>query len=260
MAVIALRCSDSQLPSGDNRHIAGVSAVLFDKDGTLADPTELLTRIGRQRARLIDAKVPGVQEPLLMAFGISADGLDPAGLMSVGSRWETEVAAAAYVAETGHGWREAIALVQDSFAQSERGWGRKADHTPLYADALPCLRRLHGAGLRLGIASADTPENLQDFVERYRLAPYFTTVLGSDRRLAKPEREFLTRACDDLGVTPSELLVIGDSASDFDLARQGPAAGCALVNRDGGVSNMENQTTQVISAQIIPSLDALQPC
>ena len=78
-----------------------IEAVIFDKDGTLANSQIFLRNLAQKRARLIDAQIPGVQEPLLMAFGVESDRLNPAGLMAVGTRLENEIAAAAYVAETG---------------------------------------------------------------------------------------------------------------------------------------------------------------
>jgi len=41
-----------------------IAAVIFDKDGTLADSQDYLRNLGQKRARLIDAQIPGVQEPL----------------------------------------------------------------------------------------------------------------------------------------------------------------------------------------------------
>jgi phosphoglycolate phosphatase len=63
-----------------------IQAIIFDKDGTLANVESYLKSLGQKRARLVDAQVPGVQEPLLMAFGVESTYLNPMGLMAVGSR------------------------------------------------------------------------------------------------------------------------------------------------------------------------------
>ena len=57
-----------------------IQAVIFDKDGTLADSMEFLRLLGQRRSRLLDAQVPGVQEPLLMAFGLERDRISANGL------------------------------------------------------------------------------------------------------------------------------------------------------------------------------------
>lgn len=251
--MVAVHLDSDQGPNG-KRQFEHVRAVLFDKDGTLADPENFLIQLGHQRVRSIEAKVPGIQEPLLAALGLSSDGLDPTGLMAVGSLWENQVAAAAYVAQMGRGWQEAMALVQVSFTEAARLWPRKADHTPLFEDALPCLQRFQRAGLRLGLASADTPENLLDFADRYSLSPYFASILGSSPTIRKPGPEFLAQACAELKVDTSELLVVGDAATDLDLARQQPTAGCIIVNRVG------NSAIQSLAADaIVTTLAALWP-
>lgn len=258
--MISVRC--------DQHKFDDIRAVLFDKDGTLADSGNFLARLGRRRARLIDARIPGVQEPLLMAMGISDDGTDPAGLMAVSSRWETEVAAAAYVAETGRGWREALTIVSASFAEADADWGGKAAHTPPFGDVSACLQHLRKSGLKLGIASADTSDNVREFVEHYGLSSYFDLVLGSDlplgsegqlptfdgdRQAVKPEAAFLEKACDLLKVAPSQLLVVGDSLADVELARQADTAGCILIDRGGADSE-----AIAAAAVTLPTLTALQ--
>ena len=87
-----------------NISFSNIQAIFFDKNGTLEDSEAYLRSLGQRSARMIDAQIPGIGEPLLMAFGINSDTLDPAGLISVASRRETEIAAAAYIAETGKGW------------------------------------------------------------------------------------------------------------------------------------------------------------
>ncbi|HEY9633534.1 MAG TPA: HAD family hydrolase, partial [Coleofasciculaceae cyanobacterium] len=94
--MVTIRCRDVTF--------SNIQAVIFDKDGTLEDSQVFLRELGQKRSRIIDAQIPGIGEPLLMAFGINGDTLDPTGLMAVGSRRESEIAAAAYIAETGRGW------------------------------------------------------------------------------------------------------------------------------------------------------------
>lgn len=207
-----------------------IQAVIFDKDGTLADSQAFLRTLGQRRSRLIDAQIPGVQEPLLMAFGIDHDRLNPAGLMAVGTRRENEIAAAAYVAETGRDWLESLVLVEKAFIEADAVMQRKADHTPLFEGALPLLQTLSAAGLSLGILSSDTTDNVQDLVQRYELGAYIQLEMGTDGLVAKPDPGVLEHACAKLGVTPQQTLVVGDSPVDIELARAAKAAGCVAVN------------------------------
>lgn len=212
-----------------------VHAVLFDKDGTLANAEDFLRSLGQRRSRLIDAQVPGVQEPLLMAFGLEGDRLNPTGLLAVGTRRENEIAAAAYVAETGRGWLESLELVQNSFQEADKYMQRKADYTPLLNDALELLHKLQTAGIKLGIVSSDTPQNLEDFVQRYSLEPYFSVLVGATDYLEKPDPRLLQQACAALNVAPENTLVIGDAPSDMRMGKAAGAMGCIgiVVNPKG---------------------------
>ncbi len=206
-----------------------IQAVLFDKDGTLADAESFLKSLGHKRSRLVDAKVPGVQEPLLMAFGLGGNQLDSAGLLAVGSRRENEIVAAAYVAETGRSWTEALEIASTAFAEADQYLPRKADHTPLFAGGLDLLKSLTAANLKLGILSADTTENVQDFVRKYQLEPLIHLSMGADEGPSKPDPRLFQQACAALGVVPAGTLMIGDAAADAIMAHAAGAAGCVGV-------------------------------
>lgn len=210
------------------RQFESIEAVLFDKDGTLANSETFLRSLAQKRSRLIDAQVPGVQEPLLMAFGVEGDRINPGGLMAVGSRQDSEIAAAAYVAETGKDWITALEIVHSAFAEADShqlSKTEKAEQTPPFAGIVECLRRLSASGLKLGIISADTTENIQAFVAQCGLANIIHLSLGSDRPdLAKPNPAFFQAACYQLGVRCENTLSVGDAASDLQMARQAKAA------------------------------------
>lgn len=222
-AVIQIQCS----PLGqDSRQWSGIQAVVFDKDGTLARSEDFLRILAHQRARRVDAQVPGVQEPLLLAFGVEAAGLNPAGLMAVGSRRDNLIAAAAYVAEQGRDWFAALTLVEAVFADVDRGLADKAQSTPLFQPARPLIRSLADQGVRLGLISGDTTANLHAFLATYHLSDYFSLVWGADRSPAKPDPACFREACATLGVSPEATLMVGDATGDMAMGQTGGAAGC----------------------------------
>ncbi|HBB32111.1 MAG TPA: HAD family hydrolase [Cyanobacteria bacterium UBA8803] len=203
-----------------------IQAVIFDKDGTLEDSQDFLRELGHKRSRLIDAQIPGIGEPLLMAFGIQGDTLDPTGLMAVGSRLENQIAAAAYIAETGRGWLESMAIARRAFEESDRYLKHAAGSSPLFAGSLEVLKFLAEAGLKLGILSADSTAGVQAFVRRHQLDSYIQLQQGVDTKLSKPDPALFIQACQTLGIEPAATLMVGDSAGDIEMARRGGAAGC----------------------------------
>jgi phosphoglycolate phosphatase len=215
--LVTIRCRDVTF--------SNIQAVIFDKDGTLEDSQVFLRELGQKRSRIIDAQIPGIGEPLLMAFGINGDTLDPTGLMAVGSRRESEIAAAAYIAETGRGWLEALKIARNAFEEADR-YFKDATTSPLFAGSLEVLKYLSDVGLKLGILSAARTSRVQAFVKRHQLEPYIQLQQGVDEGPSKPDPALFLQACHTLGVEPASTLMVGDSAGDIEMARRAGAAGC----------------------------------
>lgn len=201
-----------------------VRAVIFDKDGTLLDSQDFLRRLGTARVRRLDAQIPGSGESLSIAFGIEGDRLDPTYLLAVGSREENLIAAAAYVAETGRSWAESLKIARDAFDEADGNLDDR-DTSPLFVGSLDVLHELAAAGLKLGILSADTSDRVEQFVRQHQLEAIVSLRMGVDRGVSKPDPALFQQACAELGVSPAEALMVGDSPLDIDMAKNAGAAG-----------------------------------
>ena len=214
--MVTIRCGD--------RVFTNIEAVIFDKDGTLEDSQAYLRELGIKRARLIDAQIPGIGEPLLMAFGMQDNQLDPAGLMSVGSRHENEIAAAAYIAETGRSWFESLKIARSSFTDADQYCQPDANTSPMFAGSLDVIKTLSDAGLKLAILSAARTASVERFVTEHQLSAYISLLMGADQGLSKPNPAFFLKACDALGVKPEVTLMVGDSQGDMEMSKNANAA------------------------------------
>jgi phosphoglycolate phosphatase len=204
-----------------------ITAVIFDKDGTLENSGAYWRLVGSERARLIDAQIPGIGEPLMMAFGIIDDLLDPQGLMAVGSYDENKIAAAAYIAETGKSWYESKKIAQAAFSEvAESKYLIKTPKlAPLYHDVRETLQSLANKGLKIGILSADSTTAVEDFVSNHQLDSYIQLCLGANKEITKPDPRLFRQACETLKVTPEQTLMIGDASVDMMMAKGAKAAG-----------------------------------
>jgi phosphoglycolate phosphatase len=227
-----------------------IQAILFDKNGTLEDSETHLRSLAQKAARLIDAQIPGTGEPLLMAFGVNGNSLDPAGLISVASRRETEVAAAAYIAETGRGWFECLKIARQALDEAEKYIGETP--SPLFVGSLEILRSLWENGLKLGILSAATTEEVHNFVANYQLSDYIQLEMGVDEGPSKPDPVLFLQACQALGVEPGTTLMVGDSVGDMQMARDAKAAGCIGITWIGKSDNVRGADV------VINQLDEIQ--
>ncbi|MDB9493711.1 HAD family hydrolase [Spirulina major CS-329] len=204
----------------------GIEAIIFDKDGTLEHSANYLRELAQKRSRLIDAQIPGVGEPLLMAFGVQGDTLDPQGLMTVGSRKENEIAAAAYIAETGRSWAEARAIAHQAFEDSHQYVPRNAQTSPCFPGVRSALESLAATGIALGVLSAGVTAEVQEFVRYAELGSWLALELGhEDDGLAKPDPALYLKACQLLKVAPERTVMVGDSAFDWQMARAAGAGG-----------------------------------
>lgn len=233
-----------------NTAFSRIEAILFDKNGTLEDSEAYLRTLGQKAARMIDAQIPGIGEPLLMAFGINGDFLDPAGLISVASRRETEIAAAAYIAETGRGWFESLKIARQAIDEADQYVSKTP--SPLFVGSLEVLKSLSVAGLKLGILSAATTEEVRTFVRTHQLSDYLQLEKGVDDGPSKPDPILFLEACQALGVEPGATLMIGDSVGDMQMARDAKAAGCIGITWIGRADNVKGADV------VINQLDQIQ--
>jgi phosphoglycolate phosphatase len=233
-----------------NTAFSRIEAILFDKNGTLEDSEAYLRTLGQKAARMIDAQIPGIGEPLLMAFGINGDFLDPAGLISVASRRETEIAAAAYIAETGRGWFESLKIARQAIDEADQYVSKTP--SPLFVGSLEVLKSLSVAGLKLGILSAATTEEVRTFVRTHQLSNYLQLEKGVDDGPSKPDPILFLEACQALGVAPGATLMIGDSVGDMQMARDAKAAGCIGITWIGRADNVKGADV------VINQLDQIQ--
>lgn len=221
---------------------SNIEAIIFDKDGTLEDSFNFLRELAQKRSRLVDAQIPGIGEPLLMAFGLLDSDLDPKGLMAVGSRQENIIATAAYIAETGRSWAESLEIAANAFIEADRYLQRTPETAPLFPGTRELLQQLKATGVKLGILSAASTSEVKNFVARFDLSEYFNEVKGIDPGDPyKPDPALFLEICDRLGFKPESTLILGDSALDMEMGRKAGAAGTVAVlwRQKGSLNNAD---------------------
>lgn len=212
-----IRCGDHQFEN--------ISAVLFDKDGTLANVEDYLRKLSRERIRQIATAVPRIATGELEAtLGVEDGTVDPRGLMAIASRRDTEIAMAAYVAARGRGWRESVAIVHAAFERAKAQMPNQAAQSPLVEGGRSLITRIKGVKAKVGIVSSDTHAAVGEFIEHHALSNKIDWYCGSSYKTPdKTAPDFLSFVCQALGTHPEQTLIVGDSASDLALSRQGAA-------------------------------------
>ncbi|TVQ05476.1 MAG: HAD family hydrolase [Leptolyngbya sp. DLM2.Bin27] len=228
------------------RWIADVEAIVFDKDGTLADSHRLLRHTAWARAEACATAAglgDGVKQALLTCFGVSAQGLDPDGLMAAGTREANRQGAAAVLVQAGYPPAAATPLVAKCFAAVNAKRSGKAAQTPPFEGTAAMLARLHQSPLKLGVLSSDSPAYVQEFLDYYQLLPWVDDWQGTGPEdPPKPDPTLLVKLCDRLQVSVAHTLVVGDSWADFALVKQAQAAGFVSVSQPWGRSPVAGAT------------------
>ncbi|MBD1918986.1 MULTISPECIES: HAD family hydrolase [Cyanophyceae] len=236
--MVGVQCGQQQ--------IANVEAIVFDKDGTLANSHHLLQRTALARAEACAAAAGAGDEliqDLLTCFGVSAHGIDPDGLMAAGTREANKQAAVMVLVKMGHPPGQAKVLVADCFAAVNAARNGKAAHTPPFEGTAAMLKRLNQSPLKIAVLSSDSPAYVEEFLSYYDLLPWVHEWQGTGPEdPPKPDPTLLRVLCDRLQVSVAHTLVVGDSWADLALAEQAKAAGFVSVSEPWGRSPVAGAT------------------
>ncbi len=224
-------------------------AVLFDKDGTLLDFSRSWAPISRACA-VSAAGGPGpLADRLLAASGHdpASDTFVPGSAMVAGTAADV---AAAYLGVLPPGRFTAAELT----ARIDETFLANALSAAVPVDGLDdVVRGLHGAGLRLGVATSDNERAARRTVEGLGLADCFAFVCGYDSgHGGKPGPGMVQAFCAAVGVAPAETVVVGDSLHDLEMAR---AAGATAVGVLTGPATAAELAPH--AAVVLPSVAAL---
>ncbi len=90
---------------------------------------------------------------------------------------------------------------------------------PLFDGIAPLLRRLHGTGWMLGVATGKSMRGLTGLLAANDLGPLFASLHTADEHPSKPHPAMLVAAMNAAGAAAQDTVMIGDTVYDIDMAR-----------------------------------------
>ena len=185
-----------------------VRAVLFDLDGTLVDALPDLA--DATRAMLADLGEASRSDAEISRYIGKGLGVLVERALTFGRP-----------AVSAERMAEAFALFSQHYA------AMNGNRSGAYPDAASCLAALRAGGLGLALVTNKAEAFTRPLLAQLGLLEYFDCIVcGDTLAQKKPAPEPLWHACQQLGASPAEAVMVGDSGNDVDAAA---AAGVAMV-------------------------------
>ncbi|MGZ7443561.1 HAD family hydrolase [Paenibacillus sp. TH7-28] len=204
--------------------------ILFDKDGTLLDFmalwgswAETLTGFVERELETLGAGALFNKTELL---GLRLDeanrviGYDRIGPVAMGTEEEVTALLASPLYAAGVPWNDAVSRVREFNAAALVELKRRREARPL-AGLREFLDACGEAGIALAVVTSDVTAEALEHLEWLGLRERFGSVVGRDRvGRGKPEPDMALLACRELGISPAEAVVIGDSNADMQMGKR----------------------------------------
>jgi HAD superfamily hydrolase (TIGR01549 family) len=126
---------------------------------------------------------------------------------------------------------------KESLAIAEKHELEASIKTALLPGALDALKALKSSGLKMALCTINSQKTTTYILKRFKLTEYFNSVISRDQvNNVKPHPEHLEAALKALGTIPAETMVVGDSISDMQTAKELKVFAVGLTT---GVANQE---------------------
>lgn len=231
--------------------MAAIQGVLFDKDGTLIDFEATWLAVG-DRLALTAAGGDRAQADRLLdlaGYDFATRRFRPDSVFAAGTNadivtlWHPQLDAA--------GRAERLAAFDR--LTTEQGAARPV---PL-PGVERALRRLHGGGLRLAVATNDSTAGARRTLEALGISQLFAAAYGYDSvARPKPAPDIVEAFSSLTGLSPRELAMVGDNRHDLEMARAG-GVGVAIgvLSGTGTRDSLADLADEIIdSAADLPAL------
>ncbi|WP_310830204.1 HAD family hydrolase [Paenibacillus pedocola] len=213
-----------------------ISAILFDKDGTLLEFVSLwgswaecfLEQFTRQlEARGLEFPAPYLAS--LLGTIHNAEGkitdYDRNGPLAMGTMGDLYAILSWQGYLLGLSWAESMELVDICRQEADEMLERNRPALPL-PGLVRFLDDCAAQGLAMAVVTADETAAAEKHLTWLGIRSYFSAVIGTDQaERGKPFPDMALLACEQLGVQPSAAAVIGDTNGDMKMAK---AAGAAV--------------------------------
>ncbi len=209
--------------------------ILFDKDGTLLDFEATWLPVLKAFASELAHGDEATAETMLIRGGFDPkSGRFRAG-STIAAGTSVDLAQLWYPTLDGDALGAIVARIDDGFNAGG------PNHSVLLPGVTATLGELKDRGHVMGIATNDGTAIASEALDAIGLADFFALVLGYDAVVhPKPAPDMVLAFADRAGLTPAEIVVVGDNAHDLVMARTaGAGAAIGVLSGNGGRGDLE---------------------
>ncbi|WP_447778095.1 HAD-IA family hydrolase [Aeromonas veronii] len=184
-----------------------IRLAIFDWDGTLMDSVGRIVACVQGAARDCELAVPApaqIRQIIGLSLDVAMSRLFP---LSSGSGSGSGSGSA-------FDERQIAALID----RYRHHYLHDATPSPLFSGAGELLHDWRSRGLQLAVATGKSRRGLDRVLDETGLRPLFVTSRGADEARSKPDPLMLEQILDELGLSPRQAVMIGDSVHDMAMA------------------------------------------
>jgi HAD superfamily hydrolase (TIGR01509 family) len=207
-----------------------IRAVIFDLDGTLASFN-------------LDYKTLRVLvKDYLVSKGV------PASILSLNeSIFEMLRKTDAWAENSGKPANFMEEAQRETWEMAEKYELEAASRTNLLPGVLETLKTLKRMGLKVGLCTINSEKSVNRILERFGIAPLFDVTISRNQvKHVKPHPEHLEAALKVLGVSAAEAVVVGDSRTDMQSAKEIRAIAVGLPTGVSAIGQLSSEGADYI--------------
>ena len=228
-------------------------AIIFDKDGTLIDFDFMWGNWTLQLANRLQASMGlDVRQALCECYGydMARRKILPDGKLTCTPMWRLRELMVEVVASHGMPAREASCAVATAWHVPEPVTLAKP-----FTDIQKLFTNIHRLGIKIAIATTDDRDPTHALLEAFRVEDLVTTMVCADDGIkAKPAPDMVTAICQRMNVHPRDVIVVGDTVADLQMARSAEVG--YAIGVLSGVGSLANLTP--LADILIDTIDTLQ--
>jgi HAD superfamily hydrolase (TIGR01549 family) len=246
--------------------MSNIKAVILDKDGVFVNFQKLWLRVIACRAQIIAERTTEswdifnkVRTACIRAMGVDEDdeSIDPYSPVSMPAHLvDVALYTALYLTlneiNPKFSWKESRKFVDDSIEEANRSFDIMENSDPIEG-SIEKIKEIDELGFELAVYTSDTQENAEKTLEKFGIRDYFNEIFSGKHK----DQKTYEQLCKNLGLDPSETVLVSDSPKELISAKQAGAETIALLSGVSEKRIFESKGVSEFIDQILPSLKDL---